>query len=337
MAYDSGDESDFSGFGPFRQYMPAKPIKRGVKVWMLCDANNAYLSRFQVYLGRQNNQTEHGLGHNVVTNISSHIQQTNRWLFFDNFFTGLPLLRSLLANGLYACGTIRINRQGFPTDLKKPRNVSNRGDMKILQMGGTNLTASVWKDKKHVHHISTLSHPADIRDAQRRVHGEVVPVRQPHIVCAYNKYMGGVDLHDQLRAKYTVGRNGKKWWRYLFWFMLNCAIVNSYFIYQQVSSRVTKKKRYRHLDYQLELVRAFIGGYSKRKRSVGDQFVNHVLIEQENVTLHVNVHLPGRRTTCKHHMRIHNKRKETVYGCAVCNIHLCKDGCHAMYHSVQDQ
>ena len=33
------------------QYLPAKPIKREIKVWMSCDADTAYLHPFEVYLG----------------------------------------------------------------------------------------------------------------------------------------------------------------------------------------------------------------------------------------------------------------------------------------------
>jgi hypothetical protein len=72
--------------------MPAKPIKHGVKVWMLCDATNVYLSRFEFYLGQKNNQTEHGLGHNVVMKPTENIQRTNYFVLFDNFFTDLLLL-----------------------------------------------------------------------------------------------------------------------------------------------------------------------------------------------------------------------------------------------------
>ena len=45
-------------------YLP-KPIKRGIKVWMYCDADTAYLHQFEVYLGQQKN-SEFGLGYDVV-------------------------------------------------------------------------------------------------------------------------------------------------------------------------------------------------------------------------------------------------------------------------------
>ncbi|XP_052260325.1 piggyBac transposable element-derived protein 4-like [Dreissena polymorpha] len=133
----------FTGRLSFRQYMPAKPIKRGIKVWMRCDARTAFLARFEVYLGQQNNQTEHGLDDNVVMRLVDHIYHFFCWLFFDNFFTVIPLMMELLEKGLYACGTVRVNRKGFPSQLKKPAEVRQRGDFKIMQMGDTNLTATV--------------------------------------------------------------------------------------------------------------------------------------------------------------------------------------------------
>ena len=322
----------FAGKLSFKQYMPAKPIKRGIKVWMCCDPNSAYLSRFDVYLVKNTTNHGHGLGYNVVMNLTDHLIHTNRCVFFDNFFTSVPLLEHLLLNGLYACGTVRCNRQGFPAELKKPADIRDRGDMKVRQKGATPLTASVWKDKRLVHHLSTLSQPGNIQTASRRVGANVIQLLQPHSVSSYNKFMGGVDLHDQLRMKYDVGRNSKKWWWYLFWFLLNCCIVNAYIMFTMSSQRVNKKKRFRNVDFRLELARDLIGGYSRRKRS--SVSMNHPgLIEAENVNGHINGRLPGAKPRCQYHLKVLKQRRETVYGCSVCNVHLCKEGCHSHFHN----
>ena len=49
------DESmtKFKGRLQFRQYMPVKPIKWGVKVWTLAESTTGYMSWFQVYTGRE--------------------------------------------------------------------------------------------------------------------------------------------------------------------------------------------------------------------------------------------------------------------------------------------
>ena len=41
----------FRGHLSFRQYLPAKPMKYGVKVWEICNARNGYCFDFDVYLG----------------------------------------------------------------------------------------------------------------------------------------------------------------------------------------------------------------------------------------------------------------------------------------------
>jgi len=52
-------------------------------------------------------------------------------------------------------------------------------------------------------------------------------IDMPAPIRTYNQYMRGVDLNDQLRSYYPSGRSGKKWWRYLFWFLLDVSIINA--------------------------------------------------------------------------------------------------------------
>lgn len=144
-------------------------------------------------------------------------------------------------------------------------------------------------------------------------------------------------MHDQLRMNYEVGRNGKKWWRYLFWFFVNCSIVNSFLIYKEVSTRTTKKKRYCHLDFRMELVRQLIAGYATRKRRASA--LDDMPVDQENVRGHILTNLKTTLGQAKGRCRFHwnhmvpSKRVTTVFGCAICNVHLCKD-CHGRFHNL---
>lgn len=54
------DESmvKFKGGLGFRQSMPAKPIKWGVKIWSLAESTTGYMSKFQVYTGREDGTGE---------------------------------------------------------------------------------------------------------------------------------------------------------------------------------------------------------------------------------------------------------------------------------------
>lgn len=57
----------FRGRLSFRQYMPAKPTKYGIKVWMAADSSNGYVLNFDVYLGKDPNQRPriNGLGYEI--------------------------------------------------------------------------------------------------------------------------------------------------------------------------------------------------------------------------------------------------------------------------------
>ena len=43
---------------------------------------------------------------------------------------------------------------------------------------------------------------------------------KPRVSDVYTANMGGVDRADQLRSHYYVGRQSRKWYKYLFWFLL---------------------------------------------------------------------------------------------------------------------
>jgi len=64
--YQSIDESmiKFKGRSSLKQYLPAKPIKRGYKCWVRAD-ESSYVCEFQVYTGKMQN-SEKQLGARVV-------------------------------------------------------------------------------------------------------------------------------------------------------------------------------------------------------------------------------------------------------------------------------
>ena len=52
----------------------------------------------------------------VVKDLTQHLKGKSHHVFFDNF-TSEQLLRDLAQDGIYACGTTRKDRKGFPSAL----------------------------------------------------------------------------------------------------------------------------------------------------------------------------------------------------------------------------
>ena len=75
----------FQGRSLLKQYMPIKPIKQGIKVWVLADSINSYFSRLEVYTGKQPDQVETGLGSRVVWSLTADFRGKHHLIVFDNF------------------------------------------------------------------------------------------------------------------------------------------------------------------------------------------------------------------------------------------------------------
>ena len=70
-------------------------------------------------------------------------------------------------------------------------------------------------------------------------------------------FFRGVDIFDQFRSKYLVGRPSKKWWKYVLFFLFNTAIIDAFLI-MKGSVRFPKTK-YRQLDFRVALAQLLIG------------------------------------------------------------------------------
>lgn len=104
----------FKGRSSLKQFMKDKPIKRGYKIWMLCD-KSGYNLKFQVYTGKCENSVVLGLGARVVLDLCEGLEHKNHVVYMDNFFSSNILYEQLLEKNIYACGTVRFNRKYLPT------------------------------------------------------------------------------------------------------------------------------------------------------------------------------------------------------------------------------
>ena len=107
----------FQGRSSLKQYMPKKPIKRGIKVWVLADSHTGFFSKFEVYSGK-GSSPEKNLGARVVKTLTEPLRGKYHHVYIDNFFTSEALIIDLEKEGIYVCGTARKDRRGFPDELK---------------------------------------------------------------------------------------------------------------------------------------------------------------------------------------------------------------------------
>ena len=76
--------------------------------------------------------------------------------------------------------------------------------------------------------------------------------------------MNGVDVADQLRSYYEIGRRSIKWWKYVWFFILNVCLINAHILYNLVNP----KKKLSLKDYRKMLTSHLINNFSMRQRDM---------------------------------------------------------------------
>ena len=318
----------FKGRSSMKQYLPMKPTKRGFKIWVRADSLNGYICQFECYTGKKGDTTEVGLGGSVVTRLTRDLVGQNYHIYMDSFFSSVSLYKNLLLDHIYCTGTVRSTRRHFPLDLKtvQKRGLAERGDRMTRQEG--NISVTVWQDTRPVAFMTSGHDPQYSKPVNRKkVDGSVISVECPMCIVDYNKYMGGVDKGDQYRKYYHVRTKSRKSYKYIFWFLFEVAVFNSF-----VLSRFTDcTHNATYLKYRQELARQLIGNYNVRKRSTNAQKTivhNHLILN----THHYPTKLPN-----KGYCKRYPCHGQTVWYCATCDKRLCHTGhdqndCFLMHH-----
>ncbi|KAL3217213.1 hypothetical protein MRX96_006114 [Rhipicephalus microplus] len=169
---------------------------------------------FEVYTGKilpQQGFNDIGASGNIVLRMASIVPRGLDYiLYFDNWFCDMDLQVVLKKVGISSVGTVREARlKGckLPSD----KDLKKKGRGSYVEMATT---------------FEGL-HPSRQEDPT------TVSIPRPAIVGIYNECMGGVDLMDMLVALYRIHVRSKKWYRRLFFYLLDVAVVNCWLLYHR--------------------------------------------------------------------------------------------------------
>ena len=112
----------------FKQYIPNKRARFGIKMFSLCEVSG-YLWNSFVYLGKNYNPAEDEINYErelgksgaVVPKLMSSLYNQGYHLYIDNWYTSEKLFRHLESEGTVACGTAMGHRLKIPESLKEER------------------------------------------------------------------------------------------------------------------------------------------------------------------------------------------------------------------------
>ena len=365
----SVDESmiPFKGQLSWIQRMPQKPVKVGIKVFVLAEASTGYCWNFSVDVGKNQSQNDDvgdlGKTDRVVIDLVADLTYQNYHLYLDNFYTSVPLLLFLSGQGILCCGTMWVNRKYYPKEeLSVGVKQLKKGEMKWACY--KNLTALLWKDSKPVFFLSSIHDASQGEMITRTIKNnegtyEKVNINCPQLATDYNKNMLGVDRSDQ-SSVVKKDKKQKRFYMRIFIAFLMKTINNAHILegHAKGPNRRGKPKR-DLLSFKEELAMQLIGEVRANKKA-GGRKRQCQMDTMENRLLNVGVHFPangeGKDHTCivcrekrKLWIRSHPQSSQrdcptplskTVFCCTGCepqnSVYLCikkESNCFKDYHS----
>ncbi|XP_036317370.1 piggyBac transposable element-derived protein 3-like [Rhagoletis pomonella] len=314
-----------------KQFIRGKPIRWGYKFWVGA-TRLGYVLWFDPYQGHAaiipSVYRQLGLGAGVVLRFADYLQFRHPdapfHLFFDNFFSSVPLFHELTKRGLKATGTIREDRtKKCPLPSNKEFKKTERGTFKYKSSQPGHILVCKWNDNSVVTVASNSETIEPLHKAKRfsQQQKKYILIDQPAIIKSYNQNMGGVDRSDQNIGLYRTSVRGKKWYFSLFSHCLDMAIHNAWQLYKSNGGE------YDHLLFRRTVARGILETHKKsekrgpcptprtyRETSRYDK-IDH-LIEYNDSQL--------RCWLCK---------KNTNFTCQKCKIYLHPKSCFVTYHT----
>ena len=141
-----------------------------------------------------------------------------------------------------------------------------------------------------------------------------------------------VDYFDFATTKYQIARRSYRAWIYIHSWVIQASIVNAYILYMATNTD-PKPKKFSQSDFRIKLGKQLINGFNCRKLQLSYEpiFVGPD-VTTTNILNHENSRLNSTRgRNCCLHKKKFGISKRTVFGCRICQVHLCKE-CHFSWH-----
>uniref|UniRef100_A0A1X7U334 PiggyBac transposable element-derived protein domain-containing protein n=1 Tax=Amphimedon queenslandica TaxID=400682 RepID=A0A1X7U334_AMPQE len=178
-----------------------------------------------LFVGKTPGVTEKGLGYKVVTELESDYRDKGYTLFIDNYYSSPELFNDL-----------------------------DKGDVCML---------STFHDDSMID-----------KDRHRKGVAGMETTRKPKVVEEYNQSMNGVNTSDQMvqyygyshrymkslfiiTAKITLFYKAMKWWKRIFFHLLDISLGNANILYKEAS-----QKPLHHMDFRLAVAKLLLQNYN---------------------------------------------------------------------------
>ncbi|XP_069157023.1 piggyBac transposable element-derived protein 4-like [Procambarus clarkii] len=220
----------FKGRVAFKQYIPSKQNRFGLKFFVLCDCETGYVLHMILYSASDVDIpgiNPHGFSGSVVKSLIAPWMNKGHILYTDNYqyYISPMLARFLNENRTELVGTVKPGRR----EMSVFDNKLEVGDCQLRKCDQIQYSVS-WKDKREVNLLTTVHDGTMVNSGKvNRVMQE--PVYKPDCVLYYNINMCLVDKSDLMVGTVKCVQKTLKWTKKVFFHLVDMSMLNSYNMY----------------------------------------------------------------------------------------------------------
>ena len=301
---------DFRGKFSERVYKKSKPVKNGIKIVTLNDAETFYLYSAIPFVGGVSTERGESVPDYYVRNLCKPIYGTNRHITTGNWFTSVEIFNKMKDEfNLTMLGTVRKNKRHIPVTFTR---TAAAGTTRYGYDGKNVLLSYCPKKNKVVLCLSSYH-----KSVSERSEGK------PEMVQMYNETKSGTKVFDFLCGSFTCARKTRRWSMRFFMAILDQAGVNACILYNFQCDNPVKDRRQFLRELILELVtphmRTRLNTPNLPRNIVSN--IRSILNEPEdNINFDDKLEKRKRCTFCDP-----KKDRKTNKCCVKCNFAVCEE------------
>ena len=316
--YLSIDEAmtSYKGEIYFRQYMKDKHKRFGIKLFSKASADKGYCYHMMLYTGKNFEfDKKYGIGTSVIKELTKDHVFQNYHFTFDNYFSNLYTFLYLEQNKLNFTCTFSLNRKALPQKIK---NVNlKKKKIKYYILDNTNITFFIYHDSKK--QIQLASNCSEIQYCKYKNKSGKRQYKH-EIVAKYNLTKSGVDLIDSATQIYKTQRKTNKWWKAVFFYLLDVTMNNCSIIYRTSEKYHKISYKNKALFFRKILINEILEYFKAKEIKMSYKLIKeyHLLVESGMKVKSCQ--------NCKEMKKSNGKNyRRSKFKCNKCNKILCKE------------
>lgn len=286
---------------PFRYDIKNKTIQTGIKMVLLVDASNMYVSNMDVI-------TEPYFGADyIVKKLVQHLSGSGKIIIMDSWYTSIPLIEKLKnEDHLFSIAALKPTDEVIPLPF-----LSKSRKMKSLMTGfmENGITISSY--------INAESKAVNVLTNDPRYYRKVASYHAS-AVATYKKNQSIIEVVDILMHYYTTMQNTNDWTLSLFFTLLNIASLNAQVIWLQSTTGVVHR-RFFMKDLAIGLL-----SHEQNRHSLLTNVVTRPLKKQRVSDTQCLIPMSTNRRKCTRCWQNRIDRR-TRQNCQKCGVPTCKE------------